>query len=178
MKERKIYSAIAALTLLSAAATASTGTINFAGNVQDTTCTVTGLTQTANFPAVTKSELQAQPNYSNAAQAPVNISVVNCPSSLTKGKLTVGFNGSSNRLDLGNTDMRGATVMMGRNSIQGVGPLDIIYKNNVLDVDLIGGDGDITLYPTLVRVFSGDTGASAVIAGDFSTAAQLTMAYE
>ncbi|WP_312183197.1 fimbrial protein [Pantoea sp. CTOTU46764] len=180
---KKIYSAIAALTLLSvtSAASANTGTINLSGSVGDSTCTVTGLNQSLSFPHVSATDLQSLANYKVPVQAPVSIDVTACPSNFSKGVLTVNFpaeSGSTNRLDLGNTTMRGAAVMIGREAGSDTNDTLLIHNGSNKEFEINGGAGNVTIYPSIVRVSSGATGGTEVVAGDFSTTAQLTMAFE
>lgn len=178
MTKRKIYSAIAALTLLSAtsAASAASGTINLTGSVESTTCTVSGLNQSVSFPPISVADLEALNNYQIPAQVPVRIDVTACPTGISKGIVTMNWtavSGSSNRLNLGSTKMRGAAVMITKKAGDSTSNTGIYNNGDTVDVTINNGTGSTTIYPAVVR-----SDPSKVVADDFTTAAQLTMSFQ
>ncbi|QZY92929.1 hypothetical protein K7H94_22575 (plasmid) [Pantoea dispersa] len=94
MKFRKLCTAVAALTLLSAAshALASTGSINFVGHVTDTSCTISGLTSNVKFSPVNRADIQALNHGVRIEDKPITISVTGCPANLNKASLAFDFN--------------------------------------------------------------------------------------
>lgn len=180
MKKNNLCSAIAAVTLLSVSgvASATNGTLTFDGSVESTTCQVTGMNGTAVIPSVDRAAMQEMAHDAYASHASVAIEVTDCPSEISRANLQVQFatiGGSQSRVNLGETDMRGAWVYLHRD------PQDNnsgILNNTTIPISLTQGAGSFTFHPTLRRSTFGSTGAETVIPGSFSAPVTLTMTYE
>lgn len=182
MKKTNIYAAIAAVTMLSASglASANSGTMSFAGTIDNNTCQVTGMDDTAVIPFISTADFQALSHDVIASQGTKTISVTNCPSSYTKAKLQFQFATEQNtagRLDLGGTEMRGGWVYLHKNDDPAT--KNALTRTELVEIDLVNNAGSFTFYPTLRRSHrGGDVSAVNVVPGSYSAPISLTMTYE
>lgn len=179
MKDSKLCSVITALTLLSAAssALASTGSINFVGNVANASCTVSELTSNVNFSPVSRAYAQSLGHGTPIEAKPVTISVTGCPANVSKANLTVDFN-EGNRyggiVPEANSDAKGIAVTL-RNQDNNT----LIRKGAVISNDLSGGATDFTIINQLTRSVRTDEGGDQnVVSGNYAALVNLTMSYE
>ncbi|QCP60195.1 fimbrial protein [Pantoea sp. SO10] len=178
-----IGSAIMAASASTAFADTS-GTMTFTGTVADTTCTVSDLNQSIVFSNYDRTTFQNSVVHTAYEVQPVNYQVSGCPANITNARLNVSFtNGdrSPERLSLGNTDARGLAVLISKEPVTAgsTAPPSTLYSANSSNKDfpIDNGSGVVSLYPLTMRVNSSYLGQATVVAGDFTTSANVELTF-
>lgn len=151
---------------------ANTGTLTFNGNVNKSSCVVSGLDASAQFPQLSRTFLQNAP--AEPAQVPVTISVSSCPDALTRANIKFSYtvaNAGTKRISLGDTEMQGLLLVIKRTPGAGGGGAAQIGNGNTLSMPIVDGTGSLTVYPTLVKSGAG------FVAGAFTGTTDLVLSY-
>jgi type 1 fimbria pilin len=168
----------------SAAFANTSGTMTFTGTVADTTCTVSDLNQSIVFSNYDRTTFQRSVVHTAYEVQPINYQVSGCPANITNAKMNVIYTpgGSSlQRLNLGSTSARGLAVLISKVPVSPGSntPNGSLYATNSTEKDfpIVNGSGVVSLYPLTMRVNSSYLGQNTVVAGDFTTSANVELTF-
>lgn len=156
---------------------ATSGTLNFTGQVDNSTCQITGLNQTISIPDFEAAFVQDKTHDERLHTAPVVFSVDNCASGITEGTVTFNYtpqNGQDKAyIDLTDSDMRGMAVGLHDGTTY-------IRAGNIRTFPITSASGSYTHNVVVNRITrNGPAGGSATVRpGTYNGQYSVTMTFQ